>query len=69
MKKLKYLVGLAVLFAGLNSCDDFLDTKPYGSLSSEMMFSTSSLAEGVLNGVYNNLYYDYIAGMCTATQN
>ena len=62
MKKLKYLVGLAVLFAGLNSCDDFLDTKPYGSLSSEMMFSTSSLAEGVLNGVYNNLYYDYIAG-------
>lgn len=41
------------------SCNDFLDRYPHNQNSSETMFSSSTLAESVVTGVYSNLLYDY----------
>ena len=39
------------------SCEDFLNRYPTGSLSSENMFESAELAEGVVTGVYElNMY-------------
>lgn len=41
------------------SCNDFLDRYPYSENSSETMFTSATLAESVVSGVYSNLLYDY----------
>lgn len=58
MKALK----ISILGAGLLSlisCNDFLDRYPYSENSSSTMFSSATLAESVVTGVYSNLLYDY----------
>jgi len=58
MKALK----ISILGAGLLSlisCNEFLDRYPYSENSSSTMFSSATLAESVVTGVYSNLLYDY----------
>lgn len=58
MKALK----ISILGAGLLSlisCNDFLDRYPYSENNSSTMFSSATLAESVVTGVYSNLLYDY----------
>lgn len=50
---------LIVALITLSSCDGFLDRYPYDQNSSSTMFSSATLAESVVTGVYSNIIYDY----------
>ena len=59
MKKIYYMIAVAALL--LTSCDDFLNRSSKSSISSDNVFESKDLAEGVVIGVYANLAYDYNA--------
>ena len=56
MKKI-YLLFISIV--ALAGCEDFLNRYPYDNINSESAFESAILAEGVVNGVYSNLIYDY----------
>ena len=56
MKKI-YLLFISIV--ALAGCEDFLNRFPYDNINSESAFESAILAEGVVNGVYSNLIYDY----------
>ena len=56
MKKI-YLLFISIV--SLAGCEDFLNRYPYDNINSESAFESAILAEGVVNGVYSNLIYDY----------
>lgn len=51
------LLAGAMVVSGCNS--DFLDTVPSSSISSSATWTSSNLAMGVVNGVYQQLYHDF----------
>lgn len=58
MKKNKIISGAAAILV-LSSCNGFLDRFPHNVNSSESMFTSETLAESVVTGVYSNLLYDF----------
>lgn len=56
------ILGLAAVATLLAACrDDLMDTKPYNAISSELMWSTESLADQGVIGVYNALRQPHVA--------
>lgn len=61
MKRINYLIIIIAAAALFNACDqDMLDTTPYDAINSENMWSTESLADLGVTGVYQSLRSDYI---------
>ncbi len=56
MKNISKLLGILVLLFGLNSCTEeaILDLTPVNNIPLELSFSTPSLIESSMNGVYNS---------------
>lgn len=54
--KIFLLASINCLVAG---CSNLLDRSPYDQITSENVFTSAPLAEGVVNGAYSNLRYDY----------
>lgn len=59
MKNKRIFSGLLLAFIMFVACNDFLDREPYASLSSGNMFTSATLAEGVVTGAYSVITYDY----------
>lgn len=58
MKKVISIFSLLILIMA-SGCKKFLDRSPYDEISSENAFTSATMAESVVNGVYSNLRYDY----------
>lgn len=59
IKKITYL---AVCLIGLNSCDDYLTTKPHDFLAPETFYTNLSNCEMALSGVYSTLSREQFYG-------
>lgn len=59
MKKIYLLI--PGLLAVLSSCNDFLDRFPSDEVSSNTVYTSASLAESAVIGVYSNILYDYVS--------
>ncbi len=59
MNNITKILSISAAALALGSCDDFLNRSPYDELSSDTMFTSATLAESVVTGVYSNLLYDY----------
>lgn len=57
MKKSGIILLATVLV--LSSCNDFLDRSSVSEITSDNVFTSATLAENVVAGVYSNLAYDY----------
>ncbi len=57
MKKIKYIILLAVFFGTLTSCDDFIDVDSKGTLTTDSYFKTESDCENYVNGLYQSLTF------------
>ena len=56
MKKIEFLIFTSMLTLLCVSCgDDFLDTEPARSISSEQVASAPAANEAIINGIYANL--------------
>lgn len=59
MEKVIKIVILPAIICLVAGCSKFLDRSPYDEISSANVFTSASMAESVVNGVYSNLRYDY----------
>jgi hypothetical protein len=60
MKKINNILIVFVCFALITSCKkDFLDTGPTGSVDEAAIFTTTTNASNVINGIYRYLYSRY----------
>lgn len=55
MKKLAIIFLVTGLLGSLSSCNDWLDVKPYDSMTEEQLYSTESGIQRALNGLYLDL--------------
>ncbi len=55
----KYILGAAILSAGIASCEKFLNDKPQTSLTTGNAYNSSSDIENALAGCYQIFYSDY----------
>jgi len=53
--KIRILIIIAAVFFGFSSCMDILDTSPYNQVASVGMWTTESLTDMGVNGIYSNL--------------
>ena len=60
MKKLIYIIGLALILTGSSSCEKILDTQPEDFLTSTNYFNTEAQLNNALTGVYEILADSYM---------
>lgn len=54
-KYLYHIILVAVLFAGITSCDDFLDKEPMSNISPEKYYSSASQLDAILMDLYPHI--------------
>jgi len=68
MKKIIYIILALLIVVPISSCNKFLDTEPFSTVSSEQFYKTASDAELALVGCYNVLNTKSIQGTNLGTQ-
>src|SRR5574344_916728 len=61
MKTIAKSIIFITSFLVFEGCNDFLDRYPYDQVSSNTVYSSASLAENAVVGVYSNLLSNYIS--------
>ncbi|MGV3504618.1 MAG: RagB/SusD family nutrient uptake outer membrane protein [Adhaeribacter sp.] len=62
MKKITYFLALLAAMAGTSSCEKLLETTPTDFLSPVNYYQNAEHLEFALNGVYKNIYSQYVYG-------
>jgi len=60
MQDMKKIIIPAVAAVFLASCSGFLDRYPYDEVSDKTVYSSASMAEAAVIGVYSNVRYDFV---------